>query len=296
MTGPAPRIREGESFADLHLHTRYSDGTYSPKELVGSAVANRLAAISLTDHDTVEGCEETAALCAAAGIEFITGTELTAEHGGTELHILGYHIDTSSPALLSAMGRFQTARQERIKEMVSRLNEMDIPLTTDAVMSLANCRSPGRPHVGLALVRAGICASVDEAFDRFLKKHRPAWVPKMLLSAVDAISLIHAAGGVAVIAHPGLNRIDSSISSLVEAGLDGIECLHSKHTPVMTDRYGALARRLGLLITGGSDCHGFIKGTPLMGTIKLPYHYVTSLGEKAASLAQKSSPLTEIQH
>ncbi len=268
-------------FADLHLHTQFSDGTYSPEEMVSQARLHGLAALALTDHDTVEGCPRTAQACEAAGIEFIPGTELTAEQNGNELHILGYFIDIRNPGLLEEIGKFQHVRQNRIREMVARLNRLNVPLRAEAVFALANCRAPGRPHVARALVQAGLCASLDEAFERFLKKNRPAFVPKFKMSAADAIELIHAAGGVAVMAHPGLNRTDEVIPGMVEAGLDGIECFHTKHSTATAARYLELADRFHLLVTGGSDCHGLSKGRPLIGTVKLPYQHVEKLRAKA---------------
>ena len=264
-------------FADLHLHTHFSDGTFSPEEVVARGHKAGFAALALTDHDTVEGCARMAAACAAAGIEFITGTELTAEQDGNELHLLGYFVDLQNAKLLSEIGRFQTVRQNRIREMVAHLNRLHIPLAADAVFALANCKSPGRPHVARALVNAGLCASLDEAFERFLKKNRPAWVPKMKMSAPEAIELIHQAGGLAVMAHPGLNRTDEVIPNLADAGLDGIECFHTKHSRSTTDHYCHMAQHFKLLITGGSDCHGMSKGKPLIGTVKLPYEYVAKL-------------------
>ena len=270
-------------FADLHLHTNFSDGTYTPEELARRASELRLAAVALTDHDTVEGCERMAAACARASLEFIPATELTAEVDGTELHLLGYFVDTQNPRLLEEMSRFQRVRQNRIREMVARLNQLDIPLQAGAVFAIANCRSPGRPHVARALVMGGFCSNLDEAFERFLKKNRPAWVPKFKISALEAIELIHQADGLAVMAHPGLNRADELIPGLVRAGLDGLECFHTKHTPSVGEHYVRLAKELGLLITGGSDCHGLSKGKPLIGTVKLPYEYVEKLKSKAAN-------------
>jgi predicted metal-dependent phosphoesterase TrpH len=268
-------------FADLHLHTNFSDGTFSPEELVAHAQSAGFNTIALTDHDTVEGCVRTAIACEQANIEFIAGTELTAEQNGQEIHILGYMLDINNARLLTEMAKFQTVRQNRIREIVSRLNQLEIPLEADAVFALANCRSPGRPHVARALVKVGHCANLDEAFERFLKRNRPAWVPKFKISAKDAIQLIHDSGGVAVMAHPGLNRVDDLIPTMVRAGLDGIECFHTKHSPSTAERYLALAKRLELLVTGGSDCHGYSKGNPLIGTVKLPYAYVEAVKSKA---------------
>ena len=265
------------SFADLHLHSHFSDGTFSPEEIAARAQRQGLRAIALTDHDTVEGCERTATACAAAGIEFITGTELTAEHNGHELHVLAYLVDAQNPRLIAEIAKFQKVRQERIREMVARINELNIPLNVDEVFALANCRSPGRPHVARAMVKAKLCGTLDEAFERFLKKGRPAWVPKAKMSALEAIELIHQAGGLAVMAHPGLNKTDESIPDLVAAGLDGIECFHTKHNASTAERYQKIAREHGLLITGGSDCHGLSKGKPLIGTVRLDYMHVEKL-------------------
>ena len=276
-------------FADLHLHTHFSDGTFSPEEVVARGRQAGLVALALTDHDTVEGCPRMAAACAAAQIEFITGTELTAEHEDYELHLLGYFIDTENQKLLRELARFQIVRQDRIREMVARLNERNVPLHADEVFALANCRAPGRPHVARALVQAGLCASHDEAFERFLKKDRPAWVPKARMSALEAIELIHQAGGLAVMAHPALNRADHLIAALVDAGLDGLECFHTKHSTGAIKRYREFAERFHLLVTGGSDCHGLSKGKPLIGTVRLPYEHVAKLKSRVAEQAASTT-------
>jgi hypothetical protein len=267
-------------FADLHLHTYFSDGTFSPEELVGHGHRLGFAALALTDHDSVEGCARMTAACQAAGIDFIPGTELTAEHNDTEIHLLGYYLDTENQTLLTEITKFQAVRQNRIREMVARLNGLNVPLKVESVFALANCKSPGRPHVARALVKAGLVGNLDEAFERFLKKNRPAWVPKAKMSALEAVELIHQAGGLAVMAHPGLNRTDDVIPVLVEAGMDGIECFHTKHSTAASERYLEMADKFHLLITGGSDCHGFSKGKPLIGTVKLPYDHVQKLKQK----------------
>jgi predicted metal-dependent phosphoesterase TrpH len=264
-------------FADLHLHTLFSDGTFSPEELAGHGAKLGFSALALTDHDSVEGCDRMAEACAASGIEFIVGTELTAEHDDTEVHLLGYFVDTHSEKLLTEIAKYQAVRQKRIYEMVAKLNALGVPLDPEAVFALANCKSPGRPHVARALVKAGLVRNLDDAFERYLKKSRPAWVPKYKMSALEGIELIHQAGGLAVMAHPGLNRTDDIIPALVEAGLDGIECFHTKHSTTTSERYLMIADRYHLLVTGGSDCHGFSKGKPLIGGVKLPYEHVEKL-------------------
>ncbi len=276
---PPPPAPAAGSFADLHLHTNFSDGTYTPEELALEGRRHGLSAMALTDHDTVEGCERMRAACEKQGIEFIAGTELTAEWRGFEVHILGYFLDTENPVLLEKLTRFQLVRQDRIREMVARLNEKGIPVKAEAVFALANCRSPGRPHVGRVLVQEGYCATLDEAFDRFLKVHRPAWVPKLKMSFREAVDLIHESGGLAVLAHPGLNRTDDVIPELVSCGLDGIECFHSRHSPSTTQHYLRVAAEYSLLVTGGSDCHGMNKGKPLIGSVHLPYERVALLKE-----------------
>lgn len=277
-------------FADLHLHTSFSDGTWTPEELVLQAQKSGLSCIAVTDHDTVEGCARAAEACAAVKMEFIPGAELTAEHEDTELHVLGYFLDTQNQKLLSEIAKFQAVRQNRIHEMVARVNELGVPLKAESVFELANCRSPGRPHVARAMAKAGFVKNLDEAFERFLKKGRPAWVPKSKISAMEAIELVHQAGGLAVMAHPGLNRTDNIIPALVAAGLDGIECFHTKHSTAMSERYLEIADKYNLLVTGGSDCHGFSKGKPLIGTVKLPYEHVDKMKERLS----KRTPVSAV--
>jgi predicted metal-dependent phosphoesterase TrpH len=270
-------------FTDLHLHTTFSDGTYSPEELASEARRVNLVAVALTDHDTVEGCARMREACGAAGIEFIPATELTAEINGIELHMLGYFLDVANERLLREMTRFQKGRHERIREIVARLRKLQVPLEEDEVFALANCKSPGRPHVARALIQRKVCASLDEAFERFLKKNRPGWVPKEKICATEALRMIHEAGGLAVLAHPGLARSEEAIPALIEAGMDGLECFHTRHSASASEYYIGVAEQHDLLVTGGSDCHGMNKGKPLIGTIKLPYEYVRLLKERLNS-------------
>ena len=261
-------------YADLHLHTHYSDGTYTPEELAERGREQGLGVLALTDHDTIDGCRQMALACAERDIEFVSGCEFTVELDGFEIHLLGYFLNLDCSRLIEELEKYQNVRQNRIHEIVSRLNKLGIEITSNDVLDVANCNSPGRPHIGRVLVAKGHCRSLDESFQKYLKKGRPAWVPKDMMTASEAIELIHEAGGLAVMAHPGLYHRDDIISPLVESGLDGIECFYTRHSTAMTEHYLLLAEQYGLIVTGGSDCHGENKGRPLIGGVKLPYSYI----------------------
>ena len=270
--------------ADLHLHTCFSDGTWSPEELASQARAHGLDAVALTDHDSVDGCERMEVACVIEGIEFIPGSEITAEVDGQEVHILGYWLDTRSEALRSQLVRLQEVRQNRVQEIVARLNENGVGLSESVVRTLAVCEAPGRLHVARALVQQGYARDCDHAFERFLKKGRIGFVSKPRMSAGDAVSLIHEAGGVSVLAHPGLYRNGGIIPRLKEVGIDGLECWHTKHSEAESNVFIRKAANLGLVATGGSDCHGMAKGCPLIGRVKLPYQQVEELKERRPSV------------
>ena len=262
---------------DLHLHTYYSDGTFTPEQVAKAAKEMKLAAISLTDHDTIEGCDRLAKACDERNIEFIPGTELSVDIEGNEMHLLGYFLDTQNERLITETTKYQQNRTNRVHGLVDQLNELGIALDADAVFDLAKCKAPGRPHVARALVKHGFCGSVDEAFSRFLRRGATAWVPKTNVDYREGIELIHQAGGLAVMAHPGLNKIDHLIPDLVKAGLDGLECWHTRHPKSTAKRYREMAERYGLIITGGSDCHGAGRGHPLIGTVRVPYEILEKM-------------------
>jgi len=269
-------------FADLHMHTNFSDGTFSPEELAARGHEKGLRVLALTDHDTVGGCERMGQACRALGVEFINASELTCEIDGNEIHMLGYFLDIHNELLLEKLAQFQKVRQNRINEMTDALNKVGIPLAASAVFELAGCKAPGRPHVARALVKEGHVKSVEDAFDKYLKKGKAAWVPKSKVSAPEAIELIHQAGGLAVMAHPGLNKTDDVIPRMIDAGMDGLECFHSRHSVSDIERYEGMTEKYGLLATGGSDCHGMNRGNPLIGSIKLPYIYVENMKRRLA--------------
>ncbi len=265
-------------YIDLHLHTHFSDGVFTPEQVAEEAQQMELAAIALTDHDTIEGCSRLAKACADRGIEFVPGTELSADIQGHEMHLLGYFLDTKNEELIRETTRYQQNRTNRVHDLIRQLNSIGVPLSAEQVFALAKCKAPGRPHVAQALVKHGFCSTMDEAFARYLRKSAPGWVPKVNANFEEGIRLIHQAGGLAVMAHPGLNKIDHLIPDMVRAGLDGIECWHSRHPRSTAKRYREMAARLGLLISGGSDCHGPSRGRhPLIGTVRVPYNILDEM-------------------
>ena len=244
---------------DLHTHTTESDGRCAPGELVDRAAAAGVTVLAVTDHDTVGGCEAVAAACASAGLTFVTGIEITAMRDDHDVHMLGYFFDVTAPGLHTFLSEQRRRRIERLRQMVARLAALGIELDTDAILQPAledPRKSAGRPWIARALVAGGHVASTDEAFDRWLKRGKPAFVPRLGASPGEVISHIHAAKGIASLAHPALLGHDEWIGGLVSEGLDALEAYHSEHDSVATARYLAMASTLGLAVSGGSDFHG----------------------------------------
>lgn len=272
---------------DLHAHTVYSDGSATPGELVAGAAEQGAAAVAITDHDTVEGLAEGREAASRLGLEFINGIEVSAEFSPGTMHILGYYIDDRHPGLLSTLEHLRRARELRNPRIAARLQALGLEVSYDEVAELAGNEVVGRPHFARVMIEKGFAASMQDAFDRFLAKGAPAYVEKERPSPRDAIELIHAAGGVAVLAHPYQLKLDSAeeveraVTELVGLGLDGIEAIYSRHTPEQRERYSSLAARLGLLLTGGSDYHGsykpdigIVRG---LGDLEVPYELLNPI-------------------
>ena len=273
---PAPR---GGRRVDLHAHTLFSDGLLTPEAVVARALERSLAALAITDHDSVEGLERARA-AAGSALELVPGIEVSSSLDGTELHLLGYYLDPEDGALLEALARFREERLGRALAMAERLRELGAPVDFDEVIELAGPGVVGRPHVAEALLRAGHVETVDEAFRRYIGAHGAAFVQRPVFQPHRAIALIHAAGGVSVLAHPGATLPDLVIEQLAAAGLRGIEVWHPQHGAVAVRRFHALARRLGLLETGGSDFHGWTRGTEL-GELPVPASVLGPLKQAA---------------
>lgn len=256
--------------ADLHLHSHFSDGTFSPEEIVRRASELGLRALSLTDHDTTDGWTEMQQCCARQGIRWIPGIELSTRHRGEEVHLLGYFLHPELDALKEKLRDFQKRRQDRVHRMVRRLTEHGIDWDADAVLSGIQCDAPGRPHVARALVTHGVVSNVSHAFRKFLREGKPGWVASEYPSTSEMIRAVHADHGMAVLAHPGLGVSNESVVDLASQGLDGLEVYHTAHKPSLVKKYLYFATKHRLVATGGSDCHGLISGGPRMGKTMLP--------------------------
>lgn len=248
--------------ADLHIHSTYSDGSFPPEQLVKMAKENGLSTIALADHDTVEGVPEMIALGKEMGIEVIPAIEFSTVREKAEVHILGYYMDYRSRDFLKRVEAFFTARLDRAREMVNRLNQLGINIHYEDVTKLAGDKYIGRPHLAMALKQAGYIKETDDAYtNELIGNEGKAYVPKFQLKPVEAISIIKKAGGIAVLAHPYfINRGkpfgEEEIKELTEYGLDGLEVYHSKHSEKTSQYYLEIAEKLNLLVTGGSDFHG----------------------------------------
>lgn len=246
---------------DLHAHSNRSDGTFTPAQVVELAAERDLDVVALTDHDTTDGLVEALATGARAGVEVVPGVELSAEHEHTSVHVLCYWMDPESEELQAELARLHDERFLRGERMVERLQALGLPVSFDRVRALAAGDNIVRPHIAQAMVEAGVVATEQEAFDRYIADGRPAHVAKHALNPVDAVGLIERAGGVCVLAHPGMWGDESSvpqplIEAMAAAGMSGIEVDHTDHTAEQRENYRALAARLDLVATGGSDCHG----------------------------------------
>ncbi len=249
---------------DLHLHTTYSDGSHSPAEIIQFAHEVGVMALAITDHDIVEGIPEAMEAGANVGIEVIPGIELSSRFDGRETHILGYFFDWQDTTLQTRLTHQQASRHERNPRVVEKLNQLGLELSYEDVKAKAGGGSVGRPHIANVLVDKGYVNSTKEAFDRYLAEGGPAYVVRELPDSSEAIAWIREAGGVPVLAHPHWTKrkgqeLQVMCSTLKEAGLMGIEVFYGTHTKRQTSEHLELARKLDLLMTGGSDFHGAAK-------------------------------------
>lgn len=249
---------------DLHLHTTHSDGSLPPAAVLELAHKAGVTALAITDHDIVDGIPEALQAGARLGIEVIPGVEISSRLGASELHILGYCLDWQDPTLTRRMARLRESRHRRNPLIIEKLNALGLDITYDEVRRLAGTESVGRPHIARVLMDKHYVQNAKEAFDRYLAEGKPAYVPRELPEPAEAIVWIREARGIAVLAHPtwvkqngeGLFKLCAQLKA---AGLGGIEVHYSTHSPKQTVEFLDIAKRLDLLVTGGSDFHGVTK-------------------------------------
>lgn len=264
-------------YADLHVHTSKSDGTFTPEQLVKEGLARGFSAIAIVDHDTVEAIPQAQAAARGSDLEIIPGIELTAQYENQEIHILGYFIDCKDKTLLDKLKLVQHNRIERIYKIVDNLGELGVKLNPQSVFDISGKGTAGRMHIARALVKEGWVATTAEAFRKYIGDKSPAYVLGFNLSPLEAINLIKGAGGVAVLAHPYIMHNDELIEEFTGYGLEGIEVYYPEHSQSMVNFYLDLAKKLNLLVTGGSDFHGSVKPEIKLGAIKIPIELVEKL-------------------
>jgi predicted metal-dependent phosphoesterase TrpH len=280
-----------EAFIDLHTHSLASDGTDSPADLVRKAAALGLSALALTDHDTLSGLAQAAAEAEKAGAEFVPGVEIAVQYGTGELHLLGLFVNPDSHALGSALAKIRAGRENRNLAILDKLKTLGLPVAMDEVRAQAGGQTVGRPHIALAMIRRGYVKSRSEAFERYLGAGRAAYVPRELPAPAAGIELIRKEGAIAVLAHPFLSPamsapgLDELLSRLRLSGLQALEAWHNAHNPEKTRICRDLARKHGLLVSGGSDYHGLNKKNVLLGGggERVPYAVLEALKNFSAN-------------
>jgi hypothetical protein len=258
---------------DLHLHTTASDGRFTPHELVDEASRRGLSIMAVTDHDTVAAVDEVRAAARERGIEAISGIEITAVESERDIHVLGYFVDPEHEPLAAFLAAQRDNRIARVQAIGLRLASLGLPVDIDGLVAQArreSGRSIGRPQVARAMIAAGHVGDTREAFDKWLGRDGPAFVPRSGASVDVVIDVIHQAGGLASLAHPGKAHVDERIPAFSDAGLDALEAFHPDHDAALVQRYVSLAGSLGLLLTGGSDFHGDPGHGLAPGSVTLP--------------------------
>lgn len=259
---------------DFHVHSTWSDGTFTPRELAEEAHRVGVGCFALTDHDDLAGIAEATSRGAELGVEVVPGVEISVneEDGARQMHVLGLAIDPDEAGLRRCLAELQQARRSRLTRILDKLAGLGVELPTDAFAHLPEGSAVGRPHVARALVDAGHCSDEDDAFVRYLRRGRPAYVASAGVTAPEAIRAIHAAGGVAALAHPPLSigadaagGLEAFVERLVRLGIDGLEVWHPGHQPRTRRRLRKLVRHFELVATGGSDFHGDSRPGVAMG-------------------------------
>lgn len=248
---------------DLHIHTTCSDGQDTPEDIIEVYCQAGYSTISITDHDSVEGVIRCIEAARGRNIELIPGIELSSIQDVYDIHILGYYMDFNNQEFLSRIAFFKEKRRERAEEIVRNLNYLGLDIQFETVLRIAHGAPVGRPHIAEALLSEELINTYDEAFVRYIGNQGPAYVPKYYVSPGEAINLLLESGGIPVLAHPGVLNRDEFIFEMMDYGLVGLEAIHPLHTPEKQIYYEKIAKKYGLIITGGSDWHGKSRRTSL---------------------------------
>ena len=282
---------------DLHIHSTASDGSFTPAEIINHAQRLNLAAIAITDHDSIYGSKEALRAGIPPCLKFLTGVEISAAHpsffpGSGSFHILGYGICLDNHALNQTLNRLREARKNRNPKIIKRLNELGLKISLEDVEQAVADGQLGRPHIAQTMIKKGFVESMDEAFDQFLGAGKPAYVDKKRIGCEAAIKMIRDAGGIPVLAHPALldieddRQLEELIKNLIRIGMRGIEVYYPEHSTEQTQHYAKLANKYDLLMTGGTDFHGSITPKIKMGTGKgtlfIPYELYEKLANDSA--------------
>lgn len=251
---------------DMHMHTTYSDGKYTPKQLIDMAMKKGLNGISITDHDTVQGLKEANEYANEKKFLFINGIEFSTFLDDKEIHVLGYKIDYNNENLIKMTKKLKDSRESRGIQMIKKLNELGIKIDESDLYNYS-VESIGRPHIANILVDKGYVKNKDEAFSKYIGNDCPAYVERYKLSVDEAINLIKDSGGISVVAHPYLINNDDYLYKIIDMGIDGIEVYHSKHSYNTSIKYKYIAQKYNLYITGGSDFHGYIDDFNFFGKV-----------------------------
>lgn len=273
-------------YADLHVHTFFSDGTFSPEETITLANKKNISCIAISDHDCTDGVEPALIKGKELGVEVIPAVELTVIEDGKEIHVLGYFVAWREKWFSDILKRVQKERISRLDNMLDKLRKFDINIDRAYVMQISGNRgSVGRLHLAQAMLEKGAIYSIQEAFDKYIGDSKPCYVEDIGFSGKEAVRIIKEASGIPVLAHPSVLRDDSLLPKFVKFGIRGIEVFHSDQKPPERAKYEKFAKENNLLVTGGSDCHGMAKSRILMGRTKVPYSIVEALKKEVRGRA-----------
>lgn len=273
---PEQAVDNDNSYVDLHIHTTASDGTFTPTQVVKYSKSLGLKAIAITDHDSVDGIREGENAARVLELELIPGIEFSTEINDISVHIVGLYVDYRNAELLSLSSEIQNARENRAKKIIKKVNRLKAgpKITLEEIKELSNGLI-GRPHIGEIMINKGYAKTMEEVFDRYLKRGQPCYVSRYKLTPQETIKFLKKIGAIPILAHPGLLPEDMDIEKFIvdlkNSGLEGIEVYYPSHSIKQKEFFKEMAEKYDLLESGGSDCHGLLNNGPFIGSQQIPY-------------------------